>query len=181
MEIIRKCKINCLSLLCTSGLEYIKHKQKFIMKKLLVLIAGVLLSVSSYGQLSTAGNSKEIGRYSGIMNPSQSADLVSYEINNQTEYKWSYVNMENPDGKDFVRTFIKFKGDAKLINDLYLVLKDQLKDENRNKKYNLTLGETDLEIVGMRLLGANQLSIRTKNSWFFMSEKQLNKLFGIKI
>ena len=50
MKIIRKCKINCLSLLCTSGLEYIKHKQKFIMKKLLVLIAGVLLSVSSYGQ-----------------------------------------------------------------------------------------------------------------------------------
>ena len=35
---------------CTSGLEYVKHKQKFIMKKLLVLIAGVLLSVSSYGQ-----------------------------------------------------------------------------------------------------------------------------------
>ena len=50
MKIIRKCKINCLSLLCTSGLEYVKHKQKFIMKKLLVLITGVLLSVSSYGQ-----------------------------------------------------------------------------------------------------------------------------------
>jgi hypothetical protein len=147
------------------------------MKKLIVL-GLVLVSVSSYGQLSTSGNSKEIGHYSDIMNPAKSGDLVSYEINNQKEYKWSYVNMENPDGKDFVRTYIKFKGDDKLINDLYSVLKDQLKDENRNKKYNLTLGETDLEIIGMRLMGVNQLSVRTKNSWFYINEKQLNKLFG---
>lgn len=147
------------------------------MKKLLVL-SMVLASYVSYGQLSTSGNSKEIGHYSDIMNPTKSGDLVSYEINNQKEYKWGYMNMENPNGKDFVRTYIKFKGDDKLINDLYLVLKDQLKDENRNKKYNLTLGETDLEIVGMRILGVNQLSVRTKNSWFYISEKQLNKLFG---
>ena len=140
----------------------------------------VLVSLSSYGQLSTSGNSKEIGRYVDIMNPAKSGDLVSYEINNQKEYKWSYVNMENPDGKDFVRTYIKFKGDEKLIDDLYNVLKDQLKEENRDKPYNLTLGETDLEIVGMKLLGVNQLSIRTKNSWFYINEKQLNKLFSKK-
>ena len=149
------------------------------MKKLLVL-SMVLVSLSSYGQLSTSGNSKEIGRYVDIMNPAKSGDLVSYEINNQKEYKWSYVNMENPDGKDFVRTYIKFKGDEKLIDDLYNVLKDQLKEENRDKPYNLTLGETDLEIVGMKLLGVNQLSIRTKNSWFYINEKQLNKLFSKK-
>jgi hypothetical protein len=149
------------------------------MKKLLVLLL-VLVSVASYGQLSTSGNSKEIGRYSDIMNPAKSGDLVSYEINNEKEYKWSYINMENPDGRDFVRTTIKFKGDDKLINDLYVILKTQLKEENRNKPYSLTLGDVDLEVVGMRLLGVSQLSIRTKNSWFYINEKQLDKLFGKK-
>jgi len=148
------------------------------MKKVLVVLTLVLGTLVSNAQLSVSAKSETIGRYGSVLDQSQQGELIKYDKSTGTEYTWSYTAMQNiTKANSLKRETIKFKGDSVLINDLYNLLSEYVKNGGDVRKQ-LTLGDNELEITRLNMLGSKQLAIKTNVSTFYITKNQLDKLFG---
>lgn len=105
---------------------------------------------------------------------------LSYEIKGtDTLYTLTYRDFQyssNPIYDD-----LKFKGNSKVIDDLYNLMKSVFNEENvKNKDYKvaITLGDQEVKVGTYRFMGMTMSQITTNIGWGYFTSIQLDKLFG---
>lgn len=141
------------------------------------MIAGIAISVSSFGQLKVTQESKTIvGEVKAGSN--FIADLTYRVYGKDTIAAIVYHNCEYSTLYDVQD--ISFNKSQ--TNDLYLTLKTFFTNENiKNKEYELKfeLGKNHIVASNYRILGITGIRISvTGGGYFFLNAKQLEKLFG---
>lgn len=109
------------------------------------------------------------------------ADLAYYLNDNDTTYSIMYINKAYNYITD--AESIMFSSENNTLSKLYEVLKTVFSKENeKNKDYKLqfSLGTTDVTVSNYRALGQTWAQIYTRTGFFYLSEKQLETLFGKK-
>ena len=98
-----------------------------------------------------------------------------------TNYVLVYNNYEYKMKTDLKS--IRFKGTSQTIDSLYGLMKSVFKPENeKNKQYSrsLKLGEDSVRIGITRSVGITRLVFRGGGGYIYLTEKEVNRLFGKK-
>jgi len=145
------------------------------MKKLLVLIAGVLLSVSSYGQLSEITPQKTFGEVKRgwyLISKITYKEAGSYTL---TYWDAGYTSID-------VYNSIQFNADEETMKALSNIFKTQLLAEpNTDKQFGL--GDNVISIKTKKAFGTAYLMVFVsgsgKSGHFILNTKEIDKLFNI--
>lgn len=127
-----------------------------------------------YEQLSTP--EPLIGQYNDD-HGSFGGKLQYTKTTNGYEYNWIYSNWEK--SKRGNKYGIKFKGDPKLIEQLYNILISQCKKPHKTE-YSFNLGDKTLNLFtteNSQSVG-NGLLIEIDDTYFAITQQQINQLFG---
>ena len=137
------------------------------MKKLLLVLA-IVISVGAKAQLSVP--SKIVGEYN------DGDYFGKFQIHNGTG-EWIYSNLEKT--KRGIKYTIKFKGDIKLVEELYILLKTQMNKPFKTE-YSFRLGEESINLftTDPSPTTGKGLLVEINDTYFSLNETQLNKLFG---
>lgn len=76
---------------------------------------------------------------------------------------------------------IVFDGQDNTFGKFYDVLKSFFSDENKkNKEYavSLKLGGKNVNLMNMRVMGTTSVMVHGEKGYFYLTEKQVDKLFG---
>lgn len=150
------------------------------MKKLLMLLT-MIFSLTAFAQIEikkasidvTVGKAQQMGVLT--------AEL-SYRISDEdTIYTIVYRNCRYTSIVDF-KSF-SFDGVGNTKNELHKILKSFFVEENRkNKEYklDLKLGDTNVSVSGEKMgFGTYCVRIWTERGYFYLTENQVGKLFGL--
>ena len=138
------------------------------MKKILFVLILVLTTTTSKGQLTLP--TKIVGEFKNDVH------FGKIQVFSDT-YEWIYSNLEQTKrGEKYV---IKFKGDPKLIEDLYSILSNQMNKPFKTE-FSFNLGDKSLHLftTDPSPIDGKKLLISIDNTYFTVNESQLNKLFG---
>lgn len=147
------------------------------MKKLILVL---LISSSAFGQLEVkkADNPITLGK---VENGTTYVADLHYRIrdNGDTSCTLMFQNAKYTTISDI--QYFSFMNKEGTLNQCYTLLKTCISDENKkNKDYsvNFTLGKTNV-IASPAKLGFNySIMIWTDKGYFYVTEKQLDQLFG---
>jgi hypothetical protein len=140
----------------------------------------LLLSSISYGQISEALMRKVIiiGKVGGGMS-AFIAELSYVKEANENEYTLIFNNLEYKTITD--TKSIKFSGNEETVNQFYSLLQAQFNAEPGTEK-ELKVGTQILLLKTIKNLGVTSLVLRLteqgNSGYFYLTEKQLKKLFG---
>jgi hypothetical protein len=105
---------------------------------------------------------------------------LTYRIEDKdTIYTLMYRNAKYSQIRDYKS--LKFSGEDNTLNQLYDVIKSVFSDENKKNKdfkVELKLGETQVIISNFKTMGITSAMFFTSDGYFYLTEKQLDKLFG---
>ncbi|MGM0931949.1 MAG: hypothetical protein ACQEWD_00740 [Bacteroidota bacterium] len=139
--------------------------------RILVTIFAFCFYLSSNAQVGQAESVDE-GEVIGIANKSVGLPkLEKIKVEDQNLFILTFYNLEYIALKEIDN--ISFYASNEDINYLYNFLQDQLK--NKESK-TLLLG--DNEIMATKVSSSVRIDILGKDSWFYLSRKQLERLFG---
>lgn len=96
-----------------------------------------------------------------------------------TTYVIMYSNAKYTTISDY--NSILFNGGEDVLNQLYGVIKSVYAEENKkNKEYKkqFMLGKDDVIVSNYRMMGTTSAMIWTDGGYFYLTEKELDKLFG---
>lgn len=144
------------------------------MKSYLVLFLFVSFSASAQIEIKKSPAKTVIGEFKN--GGSIGAQLSRMESDVDTTNLLLYSNLKYRTITDYQT--IVFDGDPE---SLYEILKTFFKEENvKNKDYkvNLRLGDKDVILSSTRTMGITSIIFWTDNGFFYITEKQLKKLFG---
>ena len=151
------------------------------MKQVLFLLI-FLSSITVNAQIQEiTNNSKftEIGKVGGGMGPFISSLSVLKGEDGTNSYLWMYNNLKYTSISDVQS--ITFTATEEQVQRLYELLKSQLSAEKGSEK-SLKLGDADVTFTTIKSLGVSSLNISVLqsgvSSYFLISSKQLDKLFG---
>lgn len=138
------------------------------MKTILILL--LLTGFSAQAQIEmkedikliTIGTAKTMGVFRAKLDYAVSKEDTIYSI----YYKnWKYSSLDD------YQTLI-FRGGSEVLNQLYDILKAALADKEYSKSF--TLGKEDVTVSNSK----NMVTITTNEGFFYLTEKELDKLFG---
>jgi len=142
------------------------------MKKLLAL-SMVLVSLSSYGQISIS-QSKTIG----VIKNGSSEDIKLSMSGKNITLNYSGINADNR----WENSVIRFNGDENDLNTLYGAFVSVFEPDNKdNKNYSLelTLGDDVVKIENKKMMGSPYLVFGNgKTHTRQLTKGQIDKLFG---
>ena len=149
------------------------------MKRVLLALL-VLVSISVNAQIREVEKSKlvEIGKVGGIGAFVSSMSVMADTTKGATNtYLWFYNNLKYRTITDIKS--ISFTATEEDFNGLYQFLQTQSNAEKGTQK-DLELGKTRLNFKTIRALGVSSLEITdfTTGGYFYITSKQLDKLFG---
>lgn len=147
------------------------------MKKVLFIIFALIVVYQSYSQIGIS-NKLEDFETLGIADKMVGLPKLSYLIidENTKHYYLSYYNLEYPNLKD-IKT-ISFTAKPDELEYFYNFLLSGFTSEN---KQSLTIG--DASIIIDKVYSSLRVSVTYKDEipgWFYLSKKQIEKLFGKK-
>lgn len=149
------------------------------MKPILLSIF-TFIAVSSFSQIQV--NKIEPANVVGrIKSVGSLVAEITYRIqeDKDTLYTLLYRNSEYSTLVDYQS--VKFSSEGNTLNELYKIMKSVFADENKkNKDYKVSfkLGETEVIVSNFRMMGVTNAMFFTRKGHFFISDKQLEKLFG---
>jgi hypothetical protein len=147
--------------------------------KFLTVIAICLISLPSVAQIEVQESEKP-ARVGHFKNGATIGAELTYRINDgDTLYTLLFNDLEYKYLTEYKS--ISFDGTGGVVNQLYDVMKTFFSDENKkNKDYkkNLRLGDTNITLMNMKVMGVTSIMFHAKGGYFYLTEKQLNKLFG---
>lgn len=76
---------------------------------------------------------------------------------------------------------VSFASNGNTLSGLYEVLKDFFSEKNKKNKAHMvdfTLGETKITASNVRMLGKTSIMVKSPDGFFYLTEKQLEKLFN---
>ncbi len=139
-----------------------------------------LISLVSFGQISLSSPTETItiGKVGGGMGPFI-ASLEYSKGDNQNQYMLSYNDATYTTLTSINR--IKFSGNEELIETFYQMLNDLISgDAGVEKEFNI--GKEVMSVKCIKNLGVKSLQIITSDrgtaGYFYVTKKQLDKLFG---
>lgn len=151
--------------------------------KLPALLLSLLLSTASFAQLTISKPSENKALEAKVGEVKNMgvfiADLTYRVAEKDTVYTIMYKNAAYTTLTDIKS--ISFESEGNTVNELYAAFKTFFSDENRkNKDYKLQLklGETDVFLSNLRTMGVTRVMIFTARGHFYLTEKQLDTLFG---
>ena len=150
------------------------------MKQLLIAFV-LLLSFQSFAQLQVkkASPATKIG---SVNSGGRFLAELSYKVEEgDTTYTLMYRNCEYKQILSIES--VKFNSEGGTVEQLYTILKSVFSDENKkNKEYKveLRLGDTDVIISNFRMMGVSSAMFSTTKGYVYLTEGQLDKLFGKK-
>lgn len=142
------------------------------------LVVVILFSCTCFAQITEAKKvepRKVIGKVDGIGPFAE----ISYEVEDDTTFLLMYKNARYSTLTDI--NSIAFKGGMDVINVLYANMTSVFSEENKkNKKFEVEfiLGETHVFISGERAMGIIYMRFYTSDGYFYLNQKQVDKLFG---
>ncbi len=148
-----------------------------------VLIAIIFLSTFSANaqiqEVDSKSKYQEIGKVGGGMGPFVSSLSILKGEDETNSYLWMYNNLKYTSITDIKS--ITFKATELELQKLYEILKAQLASEKGSEK-SLKLGDADVTFTTTKNLGVASLSVLVIksgiSSYFLISSKQVDKLFG---
>lgn len=146
-----------------------------------ILIAILLLTISqalkAQIEVKQASKAVTVGK---VKSGSALIAEMSYTVeDNDTLYTIIYNNAEYKTLTDIQA--IAFDGQDNTFGKLYDVLKTFFSDENKkNKNYSvsLKLGGKNVTLMNMRVMGITSVMVHGEKGYFYLTEKQVDKLFG---
>jgi hypothetical protein len=143
------------------------------MKNIIIAIAAMMISLTASSQLTAKKeNSTMIGQYAKF--GTIYAELGSKTTDGNTSYYLSYRNLTYSYITD-IQT-INFEGDDNTVNQLYNILNSLI--SSKETQANFALGNEDITVTKMNIMGINCLKIYTELGFFYLTKKQLDKLFN---
>jgi hypothetical protein len=151
------------------------------MKKIIIAAIILIAATSAKAQIevydSASMQKKTIGKLkAGFISK---AELNYYIDESDTVYSILFRNAEYTSIVDYQS--IDFSGGQEVVDQLYSVIKTFFSEENKkNKEYKrkLKLGEKDVSIHNYRTMGVTNVMIWVDKSYFYLTEKETDKLFG---
>ena len=108
------------------------------------------------------------------------AQLYYRIVEEDTLYTLLFRNQEYQQLVDY--SSVTFSAEDNTLKKLYDILKSVFTEENKkNKEYKvkLKLGETEVIISNFRIMGGTSVMFFTSDGYITLTEKQVDKLFGI--
>lgn len=154
--------------------------QRVNVKNVLMVLPAVLFltGVKSYGQIEMKESPKVFVIGSVKPGARTIAELTRTVIDSDTAYGLTFSNAKYTTLSDY-KTVI-FRG-SETIDQLYNLMKTVFTDENKkNKDYKIDfkLGDNDVSIMNYRVMGITSMWFWSDGAYFYLSEKQVDKLFG---
>lgn len=155
------------------GAYYLKGYIYSMKKVILLLFIPFIVNgqITTIKQEETAREVK-IGSYK--YSDFNMGELSYFVLNGDTTISLNYYNQKYPTLKD--RKFIIFKGGAKEISELYILLMSFYSEENINKKdmkLEFNLGKTFVSVSRVK----KQLMFWTESGYFTLDKGNINSLF----
>lgn len=150
-----------------------------VMKFIILAIMLSILKLTSYSQIQVRQSSPqvEVGKVSYMGN--FHSELSYNVLDDDTTYTLMYRNSEFKTLVDVES--IKFSSVGNTYNTLYDLIKSVYSPENvKNKDYKVEfrLGETEVIVSNVRMMGITTAMFFTTKGYFYITEKQLDRLFG---
>jgi hypothetical protein len=143
------------------------------MKKIIIVVVVILFNLTASSQLTAKKeNSTIIGQYAKF--GTIYAELGAKTTDSNTSYYLSYRNLKYSYITD-IQT-INFEGDDNIVNQLYNVLNSLI--SSKETQANFALGNEDMTVSKINIMGINSLKIYTEFGFFYLTKKQLDKLFN---
>jgi hypothetical protein len=121
-----------------------------------------------YEQLEVSTQNKMIGSYGSQLTPANRGQLSQFDDG----FEWKF---SNNDAGNVMET-VKFKGDINVINQLYDIFMNCLKNQSSQR---INLGGVSVDIKGIKFGGMiKSIKISVSAGSTIMTEKHIEKLFG---
>jgi hypothetical protein len=154
---------------------------RIMIPKLVLFIACLFFVTSSFCQIQLQGEGPSkvvIGKCKNGMYTQ--AELAYTLIETDTVYTLMYLNAKYTTLTDYVTLTFSEEGGTK--NQLYGLFKSFFSDENKkNKEYkqSFKLGNEQVIASNYRALGVTSVMLYTSKGYCYLTESQIEKLFGM--
>lgn len=147
------------------------------MKTLFTLISLLFFSFTNAQLVETSNYNEKITTVGGFASGQMSHAAIKSETVDGTKVYTLVYGLSNAKSNQ-----ISFKETGNDLEELYMLLNSFFTKENkRNENYKKTFKLGDEEVICQSFQGIPiQIYFKTNQGEFYMSEKQLNKLFGKK-
>ncbi len=148
------------------------------MKRLIFIFILSLFSICASSQVRSFDGNKMIGRFVSFSNNKVSGEILFFGNDSGGQYVWTYFNVSASDNP-FInsRGIIRFNGNETSLDNIYEALKDVIDSGDRMKV--ILVGTKQLKVYPIKEFGKIKAKIIVSNDgYFYLSEKQLDKLFG---
>lgn len=151
------------------------------MKKTLfpVLVYTLLAAGPVYGQIEVKQEARQFNVGEVKTGGAISYKLYGIVVGEDTTYSFMYRNAKYTSIVDF--NSIQFADDGGTLQQFYTLLKSVLTDEkykDKEAKLQIRLGATDVILSQYKMMGTTYVWVWTNTGYCYLSEKQINKLFG---
>lgn len=149
--------------------------------KVLLAIVSLFISTYSFSQLQLQEASPKSVLVGKCKNGMYTQAELSYSlVGNDTMYNLMYLNAKYTTLTDYVSLTFGEEGGTK--SQLYSVLKSFFSDENKkNKEYkqSFKLGTEQVIASNFRAMGVTSVMIYTSKGYCYLTESQIDKVFGM--
>ena len=149
--------------------------------KLIILIISLFVGTSSFSQIQLQGSGPTKVLIGKCKNGMYTQAELSYSlIDNDTVYTLVYLNAKYTTLTDYVTLTFSEEGGTK--NQLYGLFKSFFSEENKkNKEYkqSFKLGNEQVIASNYRALGVTSVMLYTIRGYCYLTESQIEKLFGM--
>lgn len=144
-----------------------------------ILIAAMLLPLAASAQIEVSQTSKTV-IIGAVKKGGAISSELSYKVSGaDTSYTIVFNNLKYQHIDDF-KSF-SFLGTGNALNGLYDVINTFFSDLHKKEtdyEVNIKLGGNDINITSSRTMGITTAVIHAKGGFFYLTEKQVDKLFG---
>ena len=148
--------------------------------KCVLLFTVMLTSVAGRSQIEIKKKEPKVIMGTIKVVGSIQAQLYYRIVEEDTLYTLLFRNQEYQQLVDY--SSVTFSAEDNTLKKLYDILKSVFTEENKkNKEYKvkLKLGETEVIISNFRIMGGTSVMFFTSDGYITLTEKQVDKLFGI--
>jgi hypothetical protein len=151
--------------------------KKIYMKRLVFILILSFISLITTSQVKSFDGNRMVGKFISFSNKKVRGELLFFGSDSGGQYVWTYFNVSASDNP-FInqRGIIRFNGNQTTIDDLYNSLKDVIYDGSQMKV--LFVGDKELKVYPVKHLNRIKAKIVTKDGYFYLTDKQIDKLFN---